>query len=69
MLKPNINTILNNLKQIEDRFSKEELANTDDDSIRWRFYDIRSQIDSIEAKNDRFRERLESTISNHYDWL
>jgi len=69
MLKPNINTILNNLKQIEDRFSKEELANTDDDSIRWRFYDIRSQIDSIEAKNDRFRERLENTISNHYDWL
>ncbi len=69
MLKPNINTILNNLKQIEDRFSKEELANTGDDSIRWRFYDIRSQIDSIEAKNDRFRERLESTISNHYDWL
>jgi|DEB0MinimDraft_6_1074348.scaffolds.fasta_scaffold20401_2 hypothetical protein len=69
MIKPNINTILNNLKQIEDTFSKEELANTDDDSIRWRFYDIRSQIDSIEAKNNRFRERLENTISNHYDWL
>ena len=69
MIKTNINTILNDLKQIEDRFSKEELTNTNDDSIRWIFYDIRSQIDSIEAKNNRFREMLENTIRNHYDWL
>lgn len=69
MIKPNINTILNNLKQIEDTFSKEELANTDDDSIRWRFYDIESQLKAIEEKNIRFRENLENTISNHYDWL
>tara|TARA_R110000824_G_scaffold231960_1_gene419851 strand:- start:756 stop:965 length:210 start_codon:yes stop_codon:yes gene_type:complete len=69
MIKTNINTILNDLKHIEDRFSKEELANTNDDSIRWIFYDIRSQIDSIEAKNNRFREMLENTIRNHYDWL
>jgi len=69
MIKTNINTILNDLKHIEDRFSKEELANTNDDSIRWIFYDIRSQLDSIEVKNNRFREMLENTIRNHYDWL
>jgi len=69
MIKTNINTILNDLKHIEDRFSKEELSNTNDDSIRWIFYDIRNQLDSIEVKNNRFREMLENTIRNHYDWL
>ena len=69
MIKPNINIILNNLKKIEDTFSKEELTNTDDDSIRWKFYDIESQLKIIEEKHIRFRENLENTISNHYDWL
>ena len=69
MIKPNINTILNNLKQIEDTFSKEELANTDDDSIRWLFYDIQTQLDIIENKTYRFKENLEMVIKNHHTWL
>ena len=69
MIKPNINTILRQLNKIEQEFPKEELANTNDDSIRWLFYDIKAQLEAIESKTNRFRERLESTISNHYDWL
>lgn len=69
MIKPNINTILNQLSKIEKEFPKEELENVDDNSIRWLFYDIRTQLENIENKNNRFRESLENTISNHYDWL
>lgn len=69
MIKPNINTILNQLSKIEKEFPKEELENVDDNSIRWLFYDIRTQLENIENKTNRFRENLENTISNHYDWL
>ena len=69
MIKPNVNQILTHLTDLEKRFTKEELANTNDDSIRWRFHDIRNELKTIVSKSDKFRTSLENTIRNHYDWL
>ncbi len=69
MIESNINKIKALLKKIEKEFSEEQLTNVDDDSIRWLFYDIQTQLDIIENKTYRFKENLEGVIKNHYTWL
>tara|TARA_R110001592_G_C12554163_1_gene690423 strand:+ start:269 stop:478 length:210 start_codon:yes stop_codon:yes gene_type:complete len=69
MIDSDIERILENLKEIENTFSKEELDNTEDFSIRWRFYDIKNHLKNIGEKNISFRKNLETTIKNYYDWL
>ena len=69
MIESNINKIKGLLRRIEKEFSEEQLTNVDDDSIRWLFYDIQTQLDIIENKTYRFKENLEGVIKNHYDWL
>jgi len=69
MIESNINKIKALLKKIEKEFSEEQLTNVDDDSIRWLFYDIQTQLEIIENKTYRFKENLEGVIKNHYTWL
>lgn len=69
MIESNINKIKALLKKIEKEFSEEQLTNVDDDSIRWLFYDIQTQLDIIENKTYRFKESLEGVIKNHHTWL
>lgn len=69
MIESNINKIKALLKKIEKEFSEEQLTNVDDDSIRWLFYDIQTQLDIIENKTYRFKENLEGVIKNHHTWL
>ena len=69
MIESNINKIKGLLRIIEKEFPKEELESVDDDSIRWLFYDIQTQLDIIENKTYRFKESLEDVIKNHHNWL
>ncbi len=69
MIESNINKIKGLLRIIEKEFPKEELESVDDDSIRWLFYDIQTQLDIIENKTYRFKENLEMVIKNHHTWL
>ena len=69
MIESNINKIKGLLRIIEKEFPKEELENVDDNSIRWLFYDIQTQLDIIENKTYRFKESLEMVIKNHHTWL
>lgn len=69
MIESNINKIKGLLRIIEKEFPKEELESVDDDSIRWLFYDIQTQLDIIENKTYRFKESLEMVIKNHHTWL
>ena len=69
MIESNINKIKALLKKIEKEFSEEQLTNVDDDSIRWLFYDIQTQLDIIENKTYRFKENLKGVIKNHHTWL
>jgi hypothetical protein len=68
MIESNINKIKGLLRIIEKEFPKEELESVDDDSIRWLFYDIQTQLDIIENKTYRFKESLEMVIKNHHTW-
>jgi hypothetical protein len=68
MIESNINKIKGLLRRIEKEFPKEELESVDDDSIRWFFYDIQTQLDIIENKTFRFKENLEGVIKNHHTW-
>lgn len=69
MIESNINKIKSLLRRIEKEFPKEELESVDDDSTRWLFYDIQTQLDIIENKTYRFKENLEMVIKNHHTWL
>ena len=69
MIESNINKIKGLLRIIEKEFPKEELESVDDNSIRWLFYDIQTQLDIIENKTYRFKENLEMVIKNHHTWL
>ena len=69
MIESNINKIKGLLRIIEKEFPKEELESVDDNSIRWLFYDIQTQLDIIENKTYRFKESLEDVIKNHHTWL
>jgi len=69
MNESNINKIKGLLRRIEKEFPKEELESVDDNSIRWLFYDIQTQLDIIENKTYRFKENLEMVIKNHHTWL
>ena len=69
MIESNINKIKGLLRIIEKEFPKEELESVDDNSIRWLFYDIQTQLDIIENKTYRFKENLEMVIKNHHNWL
>ena len=69
MNKQSIEKILKLLDiiQNETNFTEEELNNKEDDSIRWLFYDIKTECNKVLYKEEVLKERVNNYVINFLD--
>ena len=71
MNKKSIEKILKLLDIIKNNtnFTEEELLNTEDNSVRWLFWDIKKECENILERENNFKKRLENDIHNFFaEW-
>ena len=68
MNKKSIEKILKLLDIIKNNtnFTEEELLNTEDNSVRWLFWDIKKECENILERENNFKKRLENDIHNFF---
>ena len=68
MNKKSIEKILKLLDIIKNNtnFTEEELLNTEDNSVRWLFWDISKECENILERENNFKKRLENDIHNFF---
>jgi hypothetical protein len=68
MNKKSIEKILKLLDIIKNNtnFTEEELLNTEDNSVRWLFWDIKKECENILERENNFKKILENDIHNFF---